>query len=460
MSLPEGLLLSFYGDDFTGSTDGMEALAKAGLRTVLFLEPPSLAQLARFEGVRAIGVAGISRSLTPEEMDAELPSLFAKLRALPAPLFHVKICSTFDSAPHIGSVGRTIEIGQQVFANRYVPLLVGAPPLGRFCVFGNLFARYSADTPQSVYRLDRHPTMGQHPVTPMDEADLRLHLGQQTAQNIGLMNVLHLKGVIEEVDQKLAHLLADEKPGIVLFDTLTDTHLHTVGRLLWQEAQASPPLFCIGSSGVEYALTDYWRTQGWLPDPPVFTVGPAEQIVVVSGSCSPVTAQQIEWGVANGFAEIALDPVCLLTLESAESVRRAAIEEALALLAQGKSVLLHTCKGPDDPRLHETRRYLQETGKSHEGGRRLGEAQGRLLREILASSGVRRAVVAGGDTSGYVARELGIEALEMAAPMAPGSPLCRASAPGSPLDGLELLFKGGQVGKVDLFGSILRGNAP
>src|SRR4051794_7390382 len=87
--MPEGRLLSFYGDDFTGSTDTMEALAKAGLRTVLFLEPPGPEQLARFEGVRAVGVAGVSRSLSPAEMDAELPPLFAAMRRLEAPLFHL-----------------------------------------------------------------------------------------------------------------------------------------------------------------------------------------------------------------------------------------------------------------------------------------------------------------------------------------------------------------------------------
>ena len=98
MGLPPGLLLSFYGDDFTGSTDTMEALAKAGLRTVLFLAPPGPEQMARFDGLRAVGVAGVSRSLSPAEMDAELPPIFEGLRGLNAPLFHVKICSTFDSS--------------------------------------------------------------------------------------------------------------------------------------------------------------------------------------------------------------------------------------------------------------------------------------------------------------------------------------------------------------------------
>jgi 3-oxoisoapionate kinase len=66
-------------------------------------------------------------------------------------------------------------------------------------------------------------------------------------------------------------------------------------------------------------------------------------------------------------------------------------------------------------------------------------------------------VVAGGDTSSYSARALGIESVEMIAPLAPGAPLCRARAPGSPIDGLDVNFKGGQVGAVDYFGAVARG---
>ena len=60
-------------------------------------------------------------------------------------------------------------------------------------------------------------------------------------------------------------------------------------------------------------------------------------------------------------------------------------------------------------------------------------------------------MVAGGDTSSYAARELGITALEMITPFLPGAPLCKAHAPGSPVDGLEVNFKGGQVGAEDYF---------
>ena len=83
--------------------------------------------------------------------------MFAAFGRLGPKFVHYKVCSTFDSSPRIGSIGRAIDIGCRVFQNRFVPLVVGAPVLQRFCVFGNLFARSGLDSP--AYRLDRHPTM-------------------------------------------------------------------------------------------------------------------------------------------------------------------------------------------------------------------------------------------------------------------------------------------------------------
>src|SRR6266516_4214048 len=94
------LRLSYYGDDFTGSTDALEFLTCAGLRTRLFLTPPTAAQCA---GLDAVGVAGLTRSLAPAAMEAELRPTFAALAALGAPHVHYKVCSTFDSSPTVGS---------------------------------------------------------------------------------------------------------------------------------------------------------------------------------------------------------------------------------------------------------------------------------------------------------------------------------------------------------------------
>src|SRR5580658_6600790 len=109
------LLLSYYGDDLTGSTDVMEALSSRGAPTALFMQPPTQAQLEKFSDVRAIGLAGASRSESPAWMEGNLTPAFAWLKSLNAGVCHYKVCSTFDSSPVIGSIGRAIDIGARVF---------------------------------------------------------------------------------------------------------------------------------------------------------------------------------------------------------------------------------------------------------------------------------------------------------------------------------------------------------
>src|SRR5258705_12996178 len=112
------LLLAYYGDDFTGSTDVMEALSRANLKTVLFLEPPSPKVLAKFPNLRAFGVAGGSRAMSRSEMQRALPRAFRALKATKARFIHYKTCSTFDSSPAIGSIGKAIELGRREFGDK------------------------------------------------------------------------------------------------------------------------------------------------------------------------------------------------------------------------------------------------------------------------------------------------------------------------------------------------------
>src|ERR1700722_1118151 len=179
------LLYCYYGDDFTGSTDVLEQLAVNGVSSVLFLNMPTPAQLARFSDRRAIGFAGDARSRTPEGMSAHLPAIFTRIRDLAEAIVQYKVCSTFDSAPHRGSIGRALEIGREIFSTQTVPIGVGAPHLGRFLVFGHLFAAAG----RKGYRIDPHPTGAHPPATPMHEADLRLHLAEQTDLPIGLVDL-------------------------------------------------------------------------------------------------------------------------------------------------------------------------------------------------------------------------------------------------------------------------------
>ena len=422
-------LFCFYGDDFTGSTDALEALAANGVPSVLFLDPPTEEALAAFPDCRAIGVAGESRSREPEWMSAHLPGIFGRLKEFGASICQYKVCSTFDSSPQTGSIGRALEIGQEVFTVPFVPVVVAAPHLGRYVLFGNLFAAGGG----AVHRIDRHPTMGNHPVTPMDEADLRIHLGRQTGRKIALLDINTLRDGCASANLEE---LAAKGAQAVIFDGLDDQTLAAAGRLLWNRSAAAP-WFAVGSSGMTLALIHHWRSIGMIT--PEFTPGipePVDRLIVVSGSCSPVTEAQIHWSMANGFAAMRIGA------RGSESVPDSALQE----LSAGHSVVLYSALGPRDC-VGELR------------GEELGRTIGLLLRELLLRSGVRRAVVAGGDTATHSVRRLGIQALTFAGLLAPGAPLCRSHASAGGMDGIELVLKGGQVGPADFFGMVRRGKA-
>ncbi|MFN3641751.1 MAG: four-carbon acid sugar kinase family protein [Gemmobacter sp.] len=438
MTLPPGLLIGFYGDDFTGSTDVMEVLAFAGLPTVLFLGPPAPDDLARFPGLRAVGIAGTARAQSPDWMAAHLPTALGALAALRPALMQYKVCSTFDSAPHVGSIGRALEIGLAATGAPWASMLVAAPSLRRYQIFGTLFAAVDG----VGYRLDRHPTMARHPVTPMDEADLRRHLAAQTALPVGLVDFLALS---HDSGQTALAAALDEGARAVLIDTLDAATLEAAGALIWRNRTKSG--FSVSSSGLEYALVAHWRTAGWLAPPmPAPRLAAADPLFVVCGSCSPATAAQIGWAEAQGWACLRADPAALLDDQGP------AVESCCAALSAGRSTVLYAARGPDDTAIAAFEGRL-----GAEGRHALGAALGAVARAVLDRARLSRLVVAGGDTSGAVARALGLVALTAAAPVAPGSPLCHAHGADTRLDGLTIALKGGQVGGPDYFGLCRQG---
>jgi uncharacterized protein YgbK (DUF1537 family) len=430
------MFLSFYGDDFTGSTDVMESLALHGVRTVLFTRIPTAEEQARFAGFDAVGIAGTSRSQTPEWMDENLPRHFDWLKQLSARFCHYKVCSTFDSAPHVGSIGRAIEIGRKVFDQQVTPLVVGAPQLKRYTAFGHLFAGYQGQT----WRIDRHPVMSRHPVTPMDEADLGLHLARQTRLSIDLVpaNALNDAAVDAVIDAAL---------GIVLFDVFDLATQVDAGRQLLRIADRVGP-FIAGSSGVEYALVkaQALRSASFPALPKV------DRIIAVSGSCSPTTARQIRHALAHGFTGLHADPLDLARMPDAAVAHLSA--EAKRLMGEGRSVLVYTALEPETDRGGPL--------DAIPGGRhRVGQGLGRIARAAIEGLGLKRAILAGGDTSSHALGELDVFALTTRFPLVatPGSPLCTAASADPRLDGLEIAMKGGQVGGDDYFVALRDGLA-
>ncbi len=170
--------------------------------------------------------------MTPEQMDDELPSQLALLNSLNPRLIHYKVCATFDSSPSIGSLGHAADIAFHVISPDYGVIVQGVPLLGRYIVFGNHFTVYGDQS----YRLDRHPVMSKHPITPMGEGDLRVHFGAQSAKKLKLIDLLHLGESAAALATRLDEYVA-EGNDIILFDTLDDDHLMKIGSLLHHKSE-------------------------------------------------------------------------------------------------------------------------------------------------------------------------------------------------------------------------------
>ncbi|POR46361.1 four-carbon acid sugar kinase family protein [Bosea psychrotolerans] len=415
-------LYGWYGDDFTGATDTLSALAEQGRRALLFLRIPTPEQLSAAGPLDAIGIAGATRSMEPVAMAAELDAAGRFFAGQGVALLHYKCCSTFDSAPLIGSIGAAVKALRPYFQNPFLPIIGGQPNLGRYCLFGNLFA--AAGIGGVVHRIDRHPTMSVHPVTPMAEADLRRHL---TAQGLEQIALLDYRNWDDGAEDALTACLAT-LPGAVLLDVARASDLPVIGKLIAQRAQAQPML-AVGPSSVAQALAGLWGIREEAAGARVVPLRRGGPVLALVGSLSPVTRAQVE--VATGFAKLAIEPRRLLDDEAyVEALRR----EALRRLAEGHVMLI-----------------TERPSQAPENAGGVAAATGLLLRGIIAQARLSRLVVAGGDTSSLAVKSLDIWGLSYRGPLASGAPLCRTHSDDPRLDDLDIVLKGGQMGPVDFF---------
>jgi uncharacterized protein YgbK (DUF1537 family) len=323
-----------------------------------------------------------------------------------------------------------------------------------------------------VYRIDRHPIMSVHPVTPMHESDLARHLGQQTTMAIGNLPLTRFDASAGSMAEQVG-TMAGSCQAVVL-DGLDAGHLTQAGECLQQMASAqASPLFVVGGSGVEYGLTQYWQQQDGQATSTKTALKAAdrysqfeavEQVLVVSGSASRLSATQIQTAVDAGFREVAVDVQALSLVSQAGGAVQRLVREVLDVLATGASVVMHTARGPDDARIDALIQSLQAQGYSadaarHHGGRLVSDRLGEVVEAIVRAHRLRRLVLSGGDTSSRITQVLAPDALEIRARLAPGAPLCRLLSSAPHLQGLELALKGGQMGSADYFVKALKGSA-
>jgi uncharacterized protein YgbK (DUF1537 family) len=419
------LLLGAIADDFTGATDLCSMLVRNGMRTVQLIGVPQPGR----EPPEADAVVVALKSRTAPVAEAVSQSLASLdwLRAAGARQYFFKYCSTFDSTDE-GNIGPVADALLDALGQGFTVACPAFPETGRTIYRGHLFVG-------DALLSDTH--MRDHPLTPMRDANLVRVLGRQTRHRVGLVPYEVVRAGAGAIKARFAALRADGVRHAVV-DVLEDSHLLRIG-----EACAELALVT-GGSGVAMGLPANFRRRGELPERREAAALPriAGPGAVLAGSCSVATLGQI--------AEFAREhPAFRLEPRAIASDEASAIASALHWLeAQpaGAAVLLYASAPAE-----ELKAVQAELGRERAGA--LVEGVMGKLATALVERGIRRLVVAGGETSGAVVQALGIDALAIGAPIDPGVP-CTVTVGREPP--LALALKSGNFGAPDFFAKALR----
>lgn len=415
------LALGCIADDYTGASDLANTLTRAGLRTVQTIGIPD--DTLALPEVDAVVVALKSRSIAPEDAVAQSLAALRWLKARGAGHVMFKICSTFDSTDR-GNIGPVTDALRDACGGGPVLVTPAFPETGRTVFMGHLFV---GNRP-----LHESP-LKDHPLNPMRDSDLVRVLGRQSRAGVGLIDRMTVARGADAVRARLA-ALAGEGRGAAIADAVAEADLEVIGTV----AAAAP--VSTGASGLGLGLARALLRSGAVPPPSGIAEDVAAPVgghaAVVAGSCSQATLEQL--AVAErGLPVLRLDSERLLAGDGE-------IERALAFagdrLAAGPVVLASSA--PPDRIAEFQARHGREAA-----GHRIEQALAEIVARLVAA-GVRRLVVAGGETSGAAVDRLGIRAFRIGAELAPGVPLLRTA--GWTPD-LLVALKSGNFGEPDFF---------
>lgn len=410
------ILLGCIADDFTGATDLANTLVKAGMRTVQLLGVPAPGQAVPPSDT--VIVALKSRSNPAQEAVDQSLAALAWLQSQQTRQYFFKYCSTFDSTDQ-GNIGPVAEALMAALGEHFTVYNPGFPTNKRTVYKGYLFVGDELLSESGM----RH-----HPITPMTDPSLVRVLGRQVTHPVGLVPYGVVNRGVTAVNETFTALRQSGVRHAVL-DTLADEHLMILG-----EACASLKLVT-GGSGMAMGLPANFKRQGLLSGTGEVALpkvrGPA---VVLAGSCSVATQAQVAHMRIRHQA-LQINPV----RAAEEDMAQAALQWAASRLSD-QPLLIYSTGTPEAVALAQ--RTL--------GRERAGEVIERTLARIaqgLVDAGVRRLVVAGGETAGAVVTALGVKGLQIGAEIDPGVPWTFSL--GSPT--LALALKSGNFGSEDFF---------
>ncbi|MEO7336654.1 MAG: 3-oxo-tetronate kinase [Caldimonas sp.] len=412
------MLLGCIADDFTGATDLANNLVRAGMRAIQTIGVPA-APLD--EPVDAVVVALKSRTIDPADAVAQSLAALKWLQAAGARQFYFKVCSTFDSTDR-GNIGPVADALMQALDCRFA-IACPAFPLNQRTVFnGYLFV--------GAVPLDESG-MRDHPLTPMTDANLVRVLQRQSKAKVGLIDYQAVRAGEARIRERMAEL---QRGGVAvaIVDAISDDDLMVMGR-----AFAELPLVVAGS-GVAIGLP---QNHGIAPDAQAALLPPGTgAAAVVSGSCSTASNAQVQHFLAAGGAAWSVDPI---EIAAGRDVVATVLTAAAPHLGD-RPVLVYATAAPDEVKAVQKQLGVAEAGA-------LVERALSAIARGLVDLGVRRLVVAGGETSGACVQALGIDRLRIGAQIDPGVPWCHAASPAAPQAGLHIALKSGNFGGPDFF---------
>ncbi len=417
------MLLGCIADDFTGATDLANMLVRSGMRTVQTIGVPR--DTVATANADAIVIAQKTRTLPAGEAVALSLEALRWLRSAGARQFYFKYCSTFDSTD-AGNIGPVTDALLDALGAPFTIACPAFPANRRTIYLGHLFV---GDV------LLSESSMRDHPLTPMRDADLVRTLSRQTRRKVGLVPWTVVRNGRKAIRAHFDELTAGGVTHAVV-DAIDDADLMEIGA-----ACAALPLVTAGS-GIALGLPQNFRAAGSLPErtdaallPEV--TGPA---AILSGSCSAATRAQVaRW--AESRPAVALDP---LAGGDAAALAAKALAAVDAELSAGIPFLVYSTA--DSATVAAVQQRL---GRDQAAA--LVESAFALLAQRLVERGVRRLVVAGGETAGAVVQALCIEALAIGREIDPGVPWTGALGPQPML----LALKSGNFGGVDFFSRAL-----
>lgn len=410
------IIIGCVGDDFSGSSDAASFFAKEGIKTLLFNGTPAY-DLQEFDESIAVVIALKTRTQKTSVAISDTLEAFEWLKRNGADQLFIKYCSTFDSTKE-GNIGPIVDSTLEKYNIKYTILCPALPVNGRTVVNGHLF----------VDGIPLHEThMKDHPLTPMWDSDISKLMEPQGKYPSLKINTEMLEQskedilkVIDDFGQDKEHFYVipdynEEKHAVKIVDVFGDLQLLT------------------GGSGLMTQLSHKYKNSisSKSENIPSLSIGKA---IVLAGSCSKATLEQIEDFKSRSGKYIKIDPTALMDgSQTKEGIWKyiEAIEE--------DAVLVYSSDNPENVRA------AQKVG-SHIVSDLLEQTTAYIAKKA-AEKGFSRIIVAGGETSGAVTKILGYDSYLVGDSIAPGVPVMIPMKNKN----MRLVLKSGNFGQKNFF---------